>query len=504
MSNLLAYLPFFSNQQRPLPEIVETDDIIPVHLFDDSAAARGIVLVWTYKFDDVLDPDRLHVALSELFQMDGWRRFSGRFRYRPDGSLEIHVPNQCSEERPAVYFTTERHDSPMSEHPLASKLPQPTGKLLTYPGPKEFCSLGLTPETPRCIDDFVFSGKPQFCLHVQTFTDGTLVSVTHSHISTDLMGWASILEAWSLVLAGETDAVAPMIGYREDAFDKLWNPKPKQRHVLADKVLDGWRFKYWGLRSLFESWRCPDVESRTLCVPQYMMERMMKEARSHIEVETDAATSRSRPFISEGDVLTAIACRMLAQYQGHSSSRELATIMAVDPRSRAKSVFLQDAAYVQNSPTNIFFFCPAKEAAELPLGKLALLVREAIATQATEEQLKAAASLSMESMRANKMPVIFGDKNMATQFMSNWTKGKLAEKMDFSPAVVHGAPTKARLNKRGHPVYYQASDPSHNAVSVISSVFVIMEKDHEGNTWFSISIPGKMWSYLMEYLGQFA
>ena len=82
MSGLLGYLPFFKDEQRPLPETVETDDVIPVHLFDDSSAARGIVLVWTFKFDDVLDPDKLHTALSELFQMEGWRRFSGRFRYR--------------------------------------------------------------------------------------------------------------------------------------------------------------------------------------------------------------------------------------------------------------------------------------------------------------------------------------------------------------------------------------------------------------------------------------
>ena len=82
MSGLLAYLPSFKNEQPSLPEPVETDDIVPVHLFDDSAAARAIVLVWTYKFHDVLDPDKLNASLSQLFEMDGWRRFSGRFRYR--------------------------------------------------------------------------------------------------------------------------------------------------------------------------------------------------------------------------------------------------------------------------------------------------------------------------------------------------------------------------------------------------------------------------------------
>jgi hypothetical protein len=63
-----------------MPDTVKSDDVIPVHLFDDSAAARGIVLVWTFRFEDILNPQKLHDALSELFGMDGWRRLSGRFR----------------------------------------------------------------------------------------------------------------------------------------------------------------------------------------------------------------------------------------------------------------------------------------------------------------------------------------------------------------------------------------------------------------------------------------
>ena len=82
MAGILANLPFFRKEARPLPPVFPTDEVIPVHLFDDSAAARGIVLVSTYKFDDVLDPCKLHTSLSHLFQMEGWRRFGGRFRYR--------------------------------------------------------------------------------------------------------------------------------------------------------------------------------------------------------------------------------------------------------------------------------------------------------------------------------------------------------------------------------------------------------------------------------------
>jgi hypothetical protein len=139
----------------------------------------------------------------------------------------------------------------------------------------------------------------------------------------------------------------------------------------------------------------------------------------------------------------------------------------------------------------------------MPMGKLALLVRQAIQTQTTEEQLKIATALSVDSMKAMKMPVIFGGVDMTAQFMSNWTKGNLAEKLDFSPAIEREAAPDSRRGKRGHPIYYQASDPSHNTVSVISSVFVVVGKDYEGNTWFSNSLPAEMWSHLIEYLEQF-
>ena len=82
MSGILSNLPFSKKEQRSMPPIDPADDVIPVHLFDDMSAARGIVMVWTWKFHDVLDPHKLHDALSQLFQMDGWKKFSGRFRYR--------------------------------------------------------------------------------------------------------------------------------------------------------------------------------------------------------------------------------------------------------------------------------------------------------------------------------------------------------------------------------------------------------------------------------------
>jgi hypothetical protein len=80
MSGISSCPPSKDKEQPLMPDTVKSDDVIPVHLFDDSAAARGIVLVWTFRFEDILNPQKLRDSLSELFGMDGWKRLSGRFR----------------------------------------------------------------------------------------------------------------------------------------------------------------------------------------------------------------------------------------------------------------------------------------------------------------------------------------------------------------------------------------------------------------------------------------
>ena len=51
-------------------------------MFDDTAQLRHYNLLWTYRFDDVLDADKLGESLSLLFQMEGWRKLGGRLRLK--------------------------------------------------------------------------------------------------------------------------------------------------------------------------------------------------------------------------------------------------------------------------------------------------------------------------------------------------------------------------------------------------------------------------------------
>jgi hypothetical protein len=77
-----AFVSRFLGQASPTraPPIDPTDEILPVHPFDSNPVLRECMLFWTFRFDDVLDADMLGHGLSQLLQMEGWRRLGGRFR----------------------------------------------------------------------------------------------------------------------------------------------------------------------------------------------------------------------------------------------------------------------------------------------------------------------------------------------------------------------------------------------------------------------------------------
>jgi hypothetical protein len=57
------------------------EDVYPFHTLDDWRIIRSIV-TWTLCFNDVLDPDILHDALSRLLEIGDWRKLGGRLRFK--------------------------------------------------------------------------------------------------------------------------------------------------------------------------------------------------------------------------------------------------------------------------------------------------------------------------------------------------------------------------------------------------------------------------------------
>lgn len=64
------------------PQRVATDDVYPIHIFDESDTIREAILVWTLQFNDVLNPVLLQRSLKELLEIGDWRKFGGRIRLK--------------------------------------------------------------------------------------------------------------------------------------------------------------------------------------------------------------------------------------------------------------------------------------------------------------------------------------------------------------------------------------------------------------------------------------
>ncbi|UKZ74502.1 hypothetical protein TrVFT333_002172 [Trichoderma virens FT-333] len=482
--------------KRSPPAIVPTDEIAPLHLFDDTTMLRGCTLMWTLKFDEVLDADKLGSSLSELFQMEGWRKLGGRLRRRPDGSAEIHIPCPFTEDRPPLHFTKESFYMRISEHPEASKLPSASDKVSTFPSARNFQSLGQGPGAPKCIDDYFYSDHPLYSLHVINFTDATLVSISFNHAISDLAGLMAVINAWQLVLAGKPEAVPPFKGFFEDTMAGLYKAQPTEKFVLADNQLSGLGLAAFGLRLIFESWWNGPIESKLVCIPKKTMDTLVQTARDQIP----KSATGSATFISENDIIVALATKTV----GHNLSpgRPITALQAVDPRTRVKSVFQQDAAYVCNAPAAAFVHYNSQEAVDKSICELALESRKALLTQVTEEQMKAVAALAYKSMMATGNPPMFGESNMAFLVFSNWSKAAFLEKVDFSPAIVKRAEKDRPDGKQGHPVFYHSQSIERAGIS--TNVVVIMGRDLEGNFWLNADFPGYIWPTMLEQLEKYA
>jgi hypothetical protein len=70
----------WAKSPRATPLRIGSDKVVPMRFFDDTATLRTIVMAWMFRFEDVLDVDKLHSAVTELLNIPSWRQLGGRLR----------------------------------------------------------------------------------------------------------------------------------------------------------------------------------------------------------------------------------------------------------------------------------------------------------------------------------------------------------------------------------------------------------------------------------------
>lgn len=513
--------------------IWETDEVIPLTLIDNLAAARNTVLSESLRFDQVLDAAKLRDGLTELIQNHGdWRKLGGRLRLRvcphdciltfpliftvcplpkkhvgivanhrniakPDGSLEIHVPREFTEERPALRFTSQAFDIAIEEHELGGQLPKLTDGPSLQPGPTSFDQFNPIPDKPDKLDDYIYSDRPILGLHVTSFTNSSIVTLIWTHVAFGGRGMKELLSAWSRILHGGED-VPPLLGTHEDVLADIGTESDKIAPFrLVQSEIKGWGFVKIVFGLLWELWQHPRVETRAMYLPGQFVSQLRQTCLGDLRVvyrEDPAA------FISEGDVLEAWCSRFVAQARGDEKP---ALIMnALEIRDRLTAPWGTGGVYMQNTGACTWTSVEPETLLRRPLGELAYTIRRSIQELATDEQLRAQLRI-LRSLGHTKMIPLFGDPNARVMNFSSFAKFDLFEVADLSPAVIStSSSTKSGTSASpiGKPVYMHCGAVGENRM--LRNCFNITGKDWDGSYWITAHLYPQDWAKLEEYMRQ--
>ncbi|RDW87132.1 uncharacterized protein DSM5745_03774 [Aspergillus mulundensis] len=479
------------------PARVGSDQVYPVHLLDDTKAFRNLVLTWTLRFNDVLDADKLHASLCRLLEIGDWRKVGGRLRLNDNGRLEIHSPNPFTAERPAVSYTHRTLTMDLEDHPLASILPKPTKTPSLQQGPGAFQEFAVRENAPATLADFIYHDTPQLSLHITSFNDATLVGLSWPHTLMDVMGQQALLHAWSLVVAGRESEVPPLLGARDDELCALADAPDAQKEesMLAEKRLRGVAMLMFALRFLWDMLWNWTVEARTVFLPKSVVDDLLHQARRDLAVSApDGDQDAEKPFISEGDVLTAWASRAIAR--SLSRPRPITVLQVLNARFRLPSLIKAPGVYIQNMAMGTFAFHSPALIKNGTLGPLALQNRRDLTAQATEKQVLALLRELRQRAKSGREPVIVcGEPNATLMIVSNWTRANALKTADFGGAVVRpGEQGPSRLNPPGTPVFHfpnsMRRDPTQR------NVVVVLGKDHGGNYWLAGMLRPQTWAVM--------
>ncbi|CAH0050521.1 unnamed protein product, partial [Clonostachys solani] len=447
--------------------VVASDEVFPLHFIDRSASLRNA---------DVLDGDKLYQSLDHLLHLGDWRKLGGRFRLDSDGKLEIHVPEQFTSDRPSIHYSYDSLPIRAAEHPLASKIPKLSSRPSFHPATEEFLlPLTVRPGMPHAMEDYLSSDEPLLSLRVVVFLDATIVSLAWPHAVMDMVGMATVIQAWSLVLAGREDEILTLDGVRDDPLYQATLKPAAERFALEPYMLIGLRLFLLLSRFLCDILFGGLRENRILYLPQKSVQNLHSQAMCEINFH------REEPLrISRSDAILSLFSRSLVLAQ----KQPLLVIVPMDLRSRLKDIFLPSMSYPQNAIQGGHFTVNADEMTTKSIGHLALAFRQNIVQQGDL------------SDSGGDPATVYGPSNAIMMVATNLNKGNLLSIPNFAPAVVGERCRGEATGAPGTPSFFNTS---HSTLAWRrGNVLMNLGIDQDGGQWISGSFNTRTWKHVEE------
>ncbi|KAM0230076.1 hypothetical protein ACHAP5_011465 [Fusarium lateritium] len=463
------------------------DMVYPTHMMDNVSVVKSLVMAWTIRFNDVLDADKLHQALSDLLEIGDWKKLGGRLRVGNNsrGALEIHVPSTFTKDRPAVSFSHVPYGIEIEEHNQAGLLPKAALRPSIYPAMAH--ELAIPPGAPKSLKDFTSRDVPMLSLHIVSFQDATLVTISWPHVLFDAVGFSHLIEAWSSVLAGRKERVPALIGARDDVLYDIGDLSQAGPQYTSSegRTLSGLALVWFIVRFIWTILASPTVESHVVCIPKNAVERLHRRALDDIQGDNYGT---KHPWVSPSDAILAWLSRAVFGHASHSISMTT----PIDARTRLSHLRDTEGVYVQNMILGSFVSL-SPTVLQGTLGNQSLSSRQGMLSQMEETNLVGILQLFRKRWDSGKSRApIFAAPGSVILTTNSRLKVDLFTKANFSPAVLQADNSQARNNPLGTPVYHYAA--TINPSIVFRNFVNVHTRDPEGNYWLTGFFTPRQWS----------
>ena len=395
----------------------------------------------------------------------------------------------------------------IEQHQLASRIPRPTSQPSICTDLKPLVELARRSDGPKKLDDFLYSDEPQLSLHIVSFEDATLVSLSWLHTFLDAVAMSAVLNAWVLVLNGREVEVPPICNFDTDPLVSL-GTAPTEPYVLAKRQLSGFGMFLFSIRYIFELVFYRDSQ-RTIYIPPHLLQAMKTAALQDLATEPKSAqqdvsvqpATPSRPFLSDGDVLCAFITRLVVKHLHSTSSAQVGILNAFNIRPALSSAGILPAGKVclSNAISLVFAFAPASDILTKPLSFTASLIRRSIVEQSTYKQVEAHAALTRKAVDQTGRPAMFGDGGTRLVIFSNWTKADFFA-LDFGAAVAGPRQTEGytTANTTAKPTFVNLAGES-SGLSPRGS-WPILGREQQGGYWMQGNMRNDLWKSVEQEL----
>jgi hypothetical protein len=451
------------------------------------------------RFDAVLDPPVHRRALERVVARPGWDKLGGRVRRdQTTGRLQYHIPAVFTPECPAVDFSHAQHDMLLAEHPVAGRIPSATAEAGVL-APRIVCEPGefVRPlvrsgesSDPPFLQDYLALDRPHMQLHVVSFRDATLVSLTWLHHSFDIMGLGSLIKAWELGLHGRNDEIPKPSWPVQDPLADVERTAAEYRP--PGPLLKGPRLARWTLRAVWDVVRRRETSLAIVLPGQFLAS--LRAASEKWLAEQPAEERVLVPFLSDSDlasawwVRTVTAARERARKRPPASSRRQSVLFLQPMSLRGRLAYdrLPDnRPYLGNAFVFVSTLLRAREIVTQPIAYTATTIRRSLTESTAPGVANAIVAAAQPAVDKGQL-ALYSDATTDLLIVSSWTKARLYSP-DFSPAC-RGDGNRASEPIRPVSVWAEDSGPlpTRNGLR-------IQGIDFRGSVWLSGALREDLW-----------